>query len=68
MDGITDDSAKLTAAPTAAEARREARIKRILGNSKNRLNKIAGKEENANGNSENCVSISYSYLSFLLYF
>lgn len=33
----------------AAAARREARIKRILDNSKNRLNKIAGKEENANG-------------------
>lgn len=34
---------------SAAAARREARIKRILGNSKNRLNKIAGKEEVANG-------------------
>lgn len=45
MEETTEDSDKLT----AAAARREARIKRILGNSKNRLNKIAGKEENANG-------------------
>lgn len=36
-------------AADAAAVRREARIKRILGNSKNRLNKIAGREENANG-------------------
>lgn len=46
MDEQQDDSEIITA---AAAARREARIKRILGNSKNRLNKIAGKEENANG-------------------
>lgn len=45
MDENTEDLAKLAA------ARREARIQRILGNSKNRLNKIAGKEttENLNG-------------------
>lgn len=49
MDEKLDDSDKVSA---AAAARRDARIKRILGNSKNRLNKIAGKEEeveNANG-------------------
>lgn len=46
MEENQDDSESLAA---AAAARREARIKRILGNSKNRLNKIAGKEENANG-------------------
>lgn len=49
MDETSSDSEKLTAAATAAAARREARIKRILGNSKNRLNKIAGKEETPNG-------------------
>lgn len=42
MDEKTEDSDKVSA---AAAARRDARIKRILGNSKNRLNKIAGKEE-----------------------
>lgn len=46
MDEKVDDSETIT---EAAAARREARIKRILGNSKNRLSKIAGKEENANG-------------------
>lgn len=45
MEEQLDDSELIT----AAAARREARIKRILGNSKNRLNKIAGKEENENG-------------------
>lgn len=46
MEENTEHLDKLAA---AAAARREARVKRILGNSKNRLNKIAGKEENANG-------------------
>lgn len=44
-----DDSEKINA---TAASRREARIKRILGNSKNRLNKIAGKEEEE-GNAAN---------------
>lgn len=46
MDENTENSEKLT----AAAARREARIKKILGESKNRLNKIAGKEENGKYN------------------
>ncbi|KAG4080634.1 hypothetical protein HA402_013164 [Bradysia odoriphaga] len=46
MDEIPDDSERLSAAAAAAQARREARMKRILENSKNRLSKITGREEN----------------------
>lgn len=55
MDETPNDSEKLSAAAVAAQARREARMKRILENSKNRLTKITGREENANGKNENVV-------------
>lgn len=44
MDETADNSQKL-----AADARREARIRKVLGNSKNRLSKITGNVETANG-------------------
>lgn len=49
MDEIPKDSERISAAAAAAQARREARMKRILENSKSRLSKITGREENASG-------------------